>query len=643
MPAMVIGVDDWLLGSFEVQMYRFLAIIVAALAVSCQSQPTGTEADLSEIKTMKDPHSYSRPDIAGVSHLDLRLKVDFDSAQISGVAVWKLEKSAGANEVIFDVKGLIIDHISSNAEDEIEFALGKEDPILGQSLTIPISDRDSQVTITYRTGKDAEALQWLTKAQTLGGKYPFLFTQSEAILARTWLPCQDAPGNRFSYNAEVSVPKGMLALMSATNPQTISADGKYTFKQPNKIPSYLMALAVGHLEFQSLGERTGVYSEPELLGKSAYEFHDVEKMLTSAEELYGPYRWGRYDLLVLPPSFPFGGMENPELTFATPTIIAGDRSLTSLVAHELAHSWSGNLVTNKTWNDFWLNEGFTVYFERRIMEHIYGADYAEMLAEIGYDDVKNTVEELGATSPDTRLKLELEGRNPDDGMTDIAYEKGYFLLKYLENQFGRKDWDAFITEYFSSQSFKSTTTEGFLGYLQEFAEEQGVELQMSVVQNWIYQPGLPDELPKPNSSRFRTVESAFKQFRTGSGFNKALAKQWSAHEWLHFVRQVDSTVSLEELARMDAEFNFTQSGNNEVLAAWLEAGIKRGYSPAVEAAESFLQNVGRRKFLVPIYKAMLANASSEEKARETYRLARPRYHAVAVNTLDKLLGYQSGK
>ncbi|MBL0317256.1 MAG: hypothetical protein IPP69_16430 [Flavobacteriales bacterium] len=302
------------------------------------------------------------------------------------------------------------------------------------------------VEIDYKTSPDAEALLWVE------GEKPFLFTQSQAILARTWVPCQDSPGVRITYNADVTVPSDLMALMSAENPQQKSSDGKYHFKMDQPIPSYLMALAVGDVVFREIGPRTGVYAIPSLADAAANEFSDMQKMVDEAEKLYGSYVWGRYDLLILPPAFPFGGMENPKLTFATPTIIAGDKSLVSLVAHELAHSWSGNLVTNSTWDDFWLNEGFTVYFEQRIMEAVYGRERSEMLATLSRQDLDATIADISTSEhpEDSKLKLALEGRSPDDGMTDIAYNKGYFFLRLIEETVGRERFDKFLKVFYNS-------------------------------------------------------------------------------------------------------------------------------------------------------------------------------------------------
>ncbi|MBT9394653.1 M1 family metallopeptidase [Hymenobacter sp. NST-14] len=590
-----------------------------------------------------DPHSHARPAEVSVHHLALDLRVDFDARTLSGHATWQLSRPAGssATELVLDVRHLHIEAVllgNSPEGEPTEFELGPDDAVLGQALRIWLRPDTTAVTIRYQTTPGAAALQWLSPEQTAGTR-PFLFTQSQAILARTWLPCQDSPGVRFTYEARVQVPADLLPLMSAENPQQLRSDGRYEFRMAQPIPAYLMALAVGELEFRPLSARTGVYAEPATLPGAAAEFADLEQMVTAAEDLYGPYRWDRYDLLVLPPSFPFGGMENPRLTFVTPTILAGDQSLTSLVAHELAHSWSGNLVTNATWNDFWLNEGFTVYFERRIMEKLYGRPYADMLQVLGHTGLLHTIQEIGPTSPDTHLHLNLAGRDPDEGLTDIAYEKGDYLLLTLEHLVGRARLDTFIKEYFARHSFQSMDTASFLDYLRRelLDPEPGLEEKLQL-DAWINGPGIPAGAPPVASERFAAVKAALRHWQNGTAAAELPTAAWSSHEWVHFLHGLPAGLSAAQLAELDAAFGFTDSGNAEILAAWFPLTIAAGYAPADAALHRFLTRVGRRKFLTPLYKALLATPNGRERARRLYAEARPNYHAVATVTFDALLG-----
>lgn len=578
----------------------------------------------------RDPHSYSEPDQAMVTHLDLDIAVLFEDRCLEGTASWNLRRGPQASRAVFDTRDMEIQSVTAEGKP-LPYELGQADPVLGAPLTVTLPAGVERVTIAYRTRPQAAALQWLAPEQTAGGEEPFLFTQSQAVLARSWIPCQDSPAVRFTYQARVRAPKHLLALMSASNPTSLSPRGEYRFEMPQPISSYLMALAVGDLRFRPLGEVCGIYAEPVTLEAAAHEFAETEQMVQAVEKMFGPYRWGRYDMLVLPPSFPFGGMENPRLTFLTPTVIAGDRSLTSLVAHELAHSWSGNLVTNASWNDFWLNEGFTVYLERRIMEEVYGADYARMLDDLGWDELQRSLKRLPAA--DTHLKLDLQGRDPDEGLTDIAYEKGYFFLRDLERQVGRPRFDAFLRSHFDDNAFRSLDTETFL---------RSVEKQLGPnlgVEAWVYGPGVPESFTVPPSTRFAAVDQVLAAWLAGTPASELSTDGWSTLEWLRFLRGLPAGISVAQMAQLDQAFAFTSSGNSEILAQWLVTAIGADYEPAYPALEAFLVKVGRRKFLEPLYEELLKTEEGKARARAIYKKARDNYHSVSTGTIDGLLGW----
>jgi aminopeptidase N len=612
--------------------WQFFLVI---LITSCQQETKQEQPSMKQ-----DAHSFSRPDQARGTHLTWKATVDFRSKTISATATWTIETNNDAQEVIFDTKGLTIEKVTNNEGKDVKFKLGETDPILGQSLTVNIDKNIRSVSISYRTNPDAEALQWLAPSQTAGKSNPFLFTQSQAILARSWVPCQDSPSIRFTYDAEVTVPSNLLALMSASNPQEKNEDGIYKFDMKQPIPSYLLALAVGDVNFRQISARSGVYAEPSLVDTAAWEFADLEKMISGAEELYGNYRWDQYDVIVLPPSFPFGGMENPRLTFATPTILAGDRSLTSLIAHELAHSWSGNLVTNATWDDFWLNEGFTVYFEHRIMEKLYSKDYSEMLALLAFQSLQETIADLKSNNAygDTKLKLDLKGRNPDEGVTDIAYNKGYFFLRAIEEKHGRDKFDNFVKNYFSENAFNAMDTERFVSYLKEYYQTKySITIEDSFIKSWIYTEGLPEDCPKPESDRFKKVDAFLEEWNNTGTLDAAKSKQWSTHEWLHFLKNLPDTLSQSQMKALDEFGNFTASGNSEIVTVWLTRAIRHNYNPADARLENFLINTGRRKFLNPLYNELIKTPEGKQRALDIYKKARPNYHFVATNTFDKLL------
>ncbi|MEO5580039.1 MAG: M1 family metallopeptidase, partial [Gemmatimonadaceae bacterium] len=475
---------------------------------------------------------------------------------------------------------------------------------------------------------------------------PFMFTQGQAILTRTWIPTQDGPGLRQTYDAAVHVPPGMRAVMSAAH---VGTEGEkdsagrsvYRFRMDKRIPPYLIALAVGDIAFKPIGANTGVYGEPSVVARAASEFVEVDQMIAAAEKLYGPYRWGRYDILVLPPSFPFGGMENPTLTFATPTILAGDRSLVSLVAHELAHSWSGNLVTNATWNDFWLNEGFTTYIESRIMEELRGKPYADMLRVLGRQDMQNAVTEAGGPqAADTRLSLDLTGRDPDAGLTDIAYEKGAAFLQTVESVTGRPRLDAFLRDYFDHFAFLPITSDEMVAYMKVKLLKEGEEQRINV-RGWIFEPGIPANIPPVSSTKFASVDAQVGAWKGGGAASALVTADWSTQEWLHFLRALPDTIPAARMGDLDRTHKLSSTGNSEILFAWLRIAIRNRYQPAFGSLEKFLTSQGRRKFLAPLYTELAKTDWGRTMAMGIYRRARPTYHSVAVTTIDAILKWNA--
>lgn len=598
--------------------------------LSCKDASKNDSMNPLHDPTAIDAHSYARPE-AAIQHFSLELTVDFAARKLHGTASYKIKVKEGTDSIWLDTKGLDISQVTVDGK-ETPFHLGTEKEWLGQPLSIPVNQEAENISIKYSTRPEAEALQWLLPSQTSGKQQPYLFTQGQAILTRSWIPIQDSPGIRFTYDATITTPVELMAVMSATNPQKKNPDGVYTFKMEQPIPAYLIALAVGDLDFKPIGKRTGVYSEPSMVNMAANEFVDMEKMVEAAEALYGPYQWERYDVIVLPPSFPFGGMENPRLTFATPTILAGDRSLVALIAHELAHSWSGNLVTNATWNDFWLNEGFTVYFELRIMEALYGKSYSDMLRILGRQSLDGTIAEL--KPEDTHLLLDLNGRNPDDGMNDVAYEKGALLLTLLEQKAGREKFDAFLRKYFDSHAFQSMTTKRFTEYLnKELLEPNKLDINLD---EWINGPGLPANCPIFTSDRFIKVEEQANSFLRGQAAKTLAVKDWSTHEWLHFILALPDSLTTAQMKDLDTSFGFTKSSNSEIQDAWYKLAIHQGYGKEIlPSIRHFLVNVGRRKFLTPLYTAMIDKGMKQEAA-DIFKEARPNYHSVSFNTIQAL-------
>ena len=676
-------------------------------------------------------HSYANDGEFLITHMDMRLAVNFADKTIEGWVEYSLvhaylrdnRKPGSVPPYHFNpITGnhiLLLDHrdmdvlgvyaggsfdkksgtLKNGAKGLLfEVGSGVADTLLfGKPLEIEVPRSQSKIVIHYKTRPSAGALQWLSPAQTYDQTHPFLFSQSQAILARTWIPLQDKPSIRFTYTSEVRVvcgigvedpdinPTDFNVVMSAVklgNPEgdMVSNNKVHRFEQKKPIPSYLMAIAVGSFGYKSLGKNTGVYAEHKLLQKAAWEFADLQKMVDAAGEMFGEYAWGDYNVLVLPPSFPFGGMENPVVTFATPTIIAGDRSLVSLLAHELAHSWSGNLVTNRTWDDYWLNEGFTVYVESRIMEQLYGKNYADMLRVLGKGELDKTLGWMLKEAPeDSHLRLHLGDRDPDEGLTDIAYEKGRFFLMMLEQLYGRAAFDEFLNGHFRKYAFGTVTTDLFLADLKAFHEKQvtgnGVgplptwrDFEPRVMA-WIDGEGLPvGGFPVLESKEFERVEQQVSKFlwsgeplHPGSSIpcdaSVIDTSGFTTHHWLHLLRKLHTRadalpgrLSREEMAGLDARFHFTQTQNAEIACDWFVLSIQSDYRPAYQAMHDFLLKVGRRKFLMPIYEALLAQyvvkdgkyewafAQGKEMATEIFLQAEPGYHPVAARSLRELLG-----
>lgn len=587
-----------------------------------------------------DPHSLSNPDQIAVDHLSLALKVDFTTKVLTGDATLRLVKrDPAARELVLDTEGLTISKVTDCASKQaLSFALGEEVKRLGRPLTItPASDC---VVVSYASAPTAKALLWVEPAGTAGKTQPMLFTQSQAILARTWIPLQDSPGVRFTYDASIEVPAGVRPVMSAENPEAAGEGGRWAFTMPQRIPSYLMALAVGDFTFKAIGPRTGVWAEPSVVEAAADEFAEVEQMMTVGEQLYGPYRWGRYDILVLPPSFPFGGMENPRLTFLTPTVIVGDRSLVSLIAHELAHSWSGNLVTNSTWNDLWLNEGFTTYVERRIMEALRGKEVADMGWAMGRKDLDEVLVTTTKEGTDTRLALDYKrGSDPEDGPpSDIAYEKGALFLRALEQELGRDTFDAFMKARFDRLAFQSTDTKTFEADIHQIIGNRKLPWTLA---DWLHANGLPPAAPPSTSAQMAALEAQAIAFAKDGTLPDARA--WKTVEWTAFLRGIPKDVPAAHLTKLDAKFQLTRSNNALIAMRWLPLLVAADVREAAPAVEAYLVRVGRRWLVGEVYRALVdKNDYWKGVAKQAFAKAKAGYHPVTRDSMATVVGASPG-
>jgi aminopeptidase N len=599
----------------------------------------------------RDPHSHADPSQYVVRHASLDLETDFSARLLRGAVDLTVERIAPtADRLFLDTRGLEIKAVGlrdeAGAVTPLEHRLGPPDPILGRALEIhmpaPAGATPRQVVrVEYSTGADAMALQWLAPEQTAGRTHPFLYTQSQPVYARSWIPVQDSPGIRFTYEARIRTPPGLRAVMSAARDPRPSGAGEHRFVMPQPIPAYLMALAVGDLEFRELGPRTGVYAEPTVLAAAAHEFADLEAMLVAAERLFGPYRWDRYDLLIMPPSFPIGGMENPRLSFISPTVIAGDRSLVSMITHEMAHSWSGNLVTNAGWGDFWLNEGVTTYLERRILEGVYGRRLAAMELVLGRQYLDEEVSALIAAGKpsDTALALDLRGRDPDEALSNIAYEKGSLFLQFVEWRVGRAALDRFLAAYFRDFGFRTVTTAEFEEYLRaQLLARHPDAIGERELRQWLYGAGLPSGVPPVRDAALAAVERQRDEWLAGRIKTDDLpVESWSPQQWMRFLDTVPDDLTDRRLAELEARGALAEAGNYEVLRSWLLLAVRSDYRPADARLEAFLVGTGRHKMVKRLYEELARMPERRALGCRIYAQARPGYHPMTRQMVDALL------
>lgn len=613
-------------------------------STSAPTEPavTANEASMASARS-HDESSYAQPEKVAIADLALDLKLDFDARVISGTATYTLDwKQTDATELVLDTRELAIAKVEAIAADgsasELAYVLADADKVFGSKLTVAAPVQPKTVRITYATAPTASGLQWLEPSMTEGGALPFMFSQSQAIHARSWVPLQDTPGVRFTYSARVTSRPDVMVLMSADNDPAAVRDGVYEFTMPQPIPSYLLAIAAGDLVFKPVSDRAGIWAEPAMVDKAATEFEDTEKMIVATEKLYGEYRWGRYDMLVLPPSFPFGGMENPRLTFATPTVITGDKSLVSLIAHELAHSWSGNLVTNSSWKDIWLNEGFTSYVQSRIVEAVYGKEMADMERMIDQTGLKAEI----ADTPEAQQVLALAplgNLDPDEALSSVAYDKGAWFLQFLEQRVGREVFDAFLRGWFDSQAFKSTDTDTFVAYLQaELLARHPEAVTAQELDEWINKPGIPATAPAPGSRNFAVVDTArIALLGSGNLPVKQITDAWATQEWVHFISGLDKTQPVERLAQLDAAYHLSGTPNGEIAMRWYPLAIRSGYAPALAPAQAFIEKVGRRKLIMPIYAELVKTPAGLEAAKASFARARAGYHPITTASVEAMI------
>jgi aminopeptidase N len=603
-----------------------------------------------------DPHSYAEPDKFLVRHVSLDLTAFFELHRLKGVAELLVEqKDPTADTLNLDTRDLEIDSVrlveASGREKVLAFRLGERDPVLGSKLSISFphccaATAEMRIRIAYRTSNEANALQWLEPSQTWGSK-PYVYSQGQAIRTRSWIPLQDSPAVRVTYSAVLRTAPDLVAVMSAARvAKAGDAPGVYRFEMRQPVPSYLIAFAIGDLKFHAFSDRTGVWTEASRLPAAAGEFTELPRMLAAGETLAGPYRWDRYDVLVMPRSFPYGGMENPRISFVSPSVVAGDRSLVSTVVHELAHSWSGNLVTMASWNDFWLNEGTTSYLERRMSEEIYGKRFSDMEDVIAYEELVQAIDDLKAAgrAADTGLKLHLAGRDPDEGTSDVAYEKGRWFFGFLESRFGRPAFDAFLREYFDAHAFQSLTTEEFRAWLLSRLERPGApRISAEEIDAWLYGPGLPATMPAVPTGVFDVLDRAARDWREGKIATADLpAKDWVPMEWTRFLDEQPADLPDEKVAELRSTFYLGAVGNAEISLSWLQLVVRTKYEPAYPDLETYLTQTGRWRLVSTLFTDLARTPEGLALARTIYEKAKPGYHASIRDEVERLLAAGAG-
>jgi leukotriene-A4 hydrolase len=584
----------------------------------------------------KDPTTYTDLSQGKIKHISFRLSVDFSTRTLDIEATYQMQEPVHGSLYLDSFKIDLREARTNGRELDCEF--DAQDDVLGERLHLKGFENDSSFTLTFRTSPEARALQWLTGSQTAGGSYPFLYSQCQATHARSVFPCQDTPSVRFTYSAEVEVPQGLVAAMAAERLEVREGSGLtiFRFRMPQPIPSYLFALGVGNLAFRELGPRTGIYAEPETIEAAAWEFAENEDKIIEAEKLLGPYLWGRYDLLILPPSFPYGGMENPTLTFLTPTAILGTRGHTSLITHELAHAWTGNLVTNATWQDFWLNEGWTTYAETRITEILEGKEITEL--HLAYDErqMMAVMERLGIDSPLTCLKLPANEKDADNFSTIIPYYKGCYFLRECEYAVGRERFDAFIQTYMHTFQFQSLSTEAFLDFLK--AELPDVFEKVDVP-TWIYKPGMPepDIWHRPKSHLFDEVQQVLKDYKQGINLTREQVQNWHRYQTLSFLQGLPQQVPVEDCQYFDEILELDKKNDVAFFSHFYVTCITSGYEESLPRIEGFMKRIGRMLYILPIVRAMIETDWSRPEIRPLFERVRDHHHEITISAVEKLL------
>ncbi|XP_061076945.1 aminopeptidase B isoform X1 [Conger conger] len=598
-------------------------------------------------------------------HFHLDLDVDFQQKKLRGTQTLQLKCIQDSQkELLLDIHpSLGVQEVSlSHGKDSSEWVkvefLTRDFSSYGSTLIVKFlspwkSEDEFRVSIKYEA-TDGPGVCWLAPEQTAGKTRPYVFTQGQAVLNRSFFPCFDTPAVKSTYSACVKVPEGFTAVMSANKWDRRKTDNSFLFTMERPIPSYLVALAVGDLVSAEVGPRTRVWTEPCLLQDAKKEYDGViEEFLTTAENLFGPYVWGRYDVLFMPPSFPFGGMENPCLTFVTPCLLAGDRSLADVIVHEICHSWFGNLVTNANWGDFWLNEGFTMYAQRRVCRELHGEAYTCLEAATGMALLRQHMDNSGEDHPLNKLRVKIEpGVDPDDTYNETPYEKGFCFVSYLAHLAGSQSrFDAFLKAYVDKFKFCSVIAEDALGfYLEYFPElkKKGVhKIEGLEFEKWLTVPGWPPYLPDLSAGQDLMEPAERLASLWGAepldlgAISKADIRPWRTYQTVYFLEKITELSPLPggNMEKLVEQYpHIVNSSNAELRLRWALIVVKNQYRPGYPHVRTFLRSQGKQKYTLPVYRA-LQSGSEETRAlaTEIFSATSQQLHANVRNYVKKIL------
>eukprot|EP00760_Papus_ankaliazontas_P033602 PhM_4_TR6491/c0_g1_i1/m.61602/K01254/LTA4H; leukotriene-A4 hydrolase len=598
-------------------------------------------------QTARDECSYANVDNVRVCHMDLDWMLEFPTNLLMGSVTYTATVVSATDVIVLDTRGLNVRLVEllglgpDGTNVEAVYSVGEDTEPLGAPLTIKLPPAvgvgELKFRISYMTSPNSTALCWMPPEQTDSGTLPFLFSQCQAIHARSMLPCQDTPGVRSTYSAKVSAPKDFVVVMSALSKGTevVGDTMVSSFEQPKALASYLIAIAAGNLVRTEFSPRCAVYCEPPRQPVVRDDFVEVEKYVGIAESLVGPYEWGRYDVLVLPQSFPYGGMENPCLTFVSPTVLTGDRTQMDVIAHEVAHSWTGNLVGIRTWEDFWLNESFTMMLERKIMMRLRGEKYFDMTSIQGWEHLRGDVDRYGHDHPFTALRPNLKGVDPDDSFSSVPYEKGFNMLCDIQRRVGTVPFERWLHDYVQTFKDKSIDSFQFMEHIQgAFPDGQIADVDFV---KWFDAPGMPPVIPGFDSTLLDVVQDKVNEW-TATGFatcRKTDADGWLPAQYVHMVAllsKVDPPLTSAALDVLEREFKFTSSPQSEILSPWLSMCIRAGWTGHQECLRSFAR-VGRMKYARPLYRVL--KTTDAAGARELFTTLKSKYHNIAQKMIAR--------